>query len=110
MSRPVPSPMRSPMPSPMPSRDGDASGSPDPLTRELVRAVDLALAGHWDDAHAIVQTREDDAVAAWIHAVLHKIEGDESNSLWWYRRAGRTDWARREPDAELRAIRDTLAG
>ena len=95
---------------PMSRGGGDAADPTDPLARELVRAIDLALEGRWDEAHAIVQAREDDAVAAWIHAVLHKIEGDESNSLWWYRRAGRTDWARREPDAELRAIRATLAG
>jgi len=76
---------------------------------ELARAIELALDGRWEDAHAIVQAREDDPTAAWIHAVLHKIEGDSPNALWWYRRAGRTDWAQREPRAELEAIRGSLA-
>jgi len=37
--------------------------------------------------------------------VLHKIEGDRGNSLYWYRRAGKEDLADREPIAELQAIR-----
>ena len=46
------------------------------LRQELMRAVDLALAGDWERAHGIVQKHEDDATACWVHAVLHKIEGD----------------------------------
>ena len=38
---------------------------------ELLRAIELALAGKWDAAHQLVQQYEDDATAAWIHAVLH---------------------------------------
>ena len=37
--------------------------------------------------------------------MLHKIEGDRGNSLYWYRRAGKEDYADREPTAELRTIR-----
>jgi hypothetical protein len=39
-------------------------------------------------AHKIVQADEADATSCWIHAVLHKIEGDIGNSRYWYRRAG----------------------
>jgi hypothetical protein len=39
---------------------------------DLLRAIELALAGKWDAAHQLVQQYEDDATAAWIHAVLHK--------------------------------------
>jgi len=46
---------------------------------ELLQASELALAGKWDAAHQIVQQYEDDATAAWIHAVLHKMEGDLIN-------------------------------
>ena len=53
---------------------------------ELLRAVALALAGKWDAAHQIVQQYED-GTAAWIHAVLHKLEGDLGNARYWYRRA-----------------------
>ena len=73
------------------------------------RAIDLALAGRWDEAHAVVQRDEVDPTAAWIHAVLHKIEGDAGNARYWYRRAGRLDCVDREPTEELRSIREMLA-
>ena len=75
---------------------------------ELIRAVDLALDDHWDEAHEIAQRHESDATACWLHAVLHKIEGDPGNSRYWYRRAGRLDRVDDDAAAELRAIRDTL--
>jgi hypothetical protein len=78
------------------------------LTTELTRAVDLALAGDWDGAHTIVQKHEDDASACWVHAVLHKIEGDASNSRYWYGRAKRTYEDFADPKAELGAISELL--
>ena len=45
--------------------------------------------GNWDRAHAIVQKNEDDDVYAWVHAHLHRIEGDLANAGYWYRRAGK---------------------
>lgn len=75
---------------------------------DLVRAIDLALAGDWEAAHAIVQRDEADPTAAWIHAVLHKIEGDAGNARYWYRRAGRMDRVDTEPRDELAAIRESL--
>lgn len=44
--------------------------------------------GDWDEAHQIVQ-EEDDADSAWVHAYLHRKEGDAGNALYWYVRAGR---------------------
>jgi hypothetical protein len=78
------------------------------LNDDLLQAVKLALAGDWDAAHELVQQYEDDATAAWIHAVLHKIEGDLANSRYWYRRAGRMDRVAEEPRAELADIRAEL--
>ena len=78
------------------------------LRRELSRAVDQALAGDWDSAHGIVQAHEDDATACWVHAVLHKIEGDESNSRHWYRRSGHAYEAYADARAELGAIKAAL--
>jgi hypothetical protein len=75
---------------------------------ELLKAVDLALAGDWDAAHELVQQNESDATAAWIHAVLHKLEGDPGNSGYWYRRANRKIDTVTEPRAELTAIRNEL--
>lgn len=56
---------------------------------ELLTAVEAAVAGEWKIAHGLVQPY-DDAMACWIHAVLHKIEGDLGNSLYWYAKAGKT--------------------
>ena len=72
---------------------------------DLLRAVELALAGKWNDAHRLVQGYENDATAAWIHATLHKIEGDLGNARYWYRRADRMDHVADEPRAELAVIR-----
>lgn len=78
------------------------------LDDDLLRAVDLALAGDWDTAHQLVQQYEGDATAAWIHAVLHKMEGDLSNGRYWYRRADQMEHVEDEPRAELTAIQAEL--
>ena len=75
---------------------------------DLIRAVDLALSGDWDGAHKVVQAFEDDADACWIHAVLHKIEGDAGNSRYWYRRSGHAYEAYADPRQELQAIKAAL--
>ena len=79
------------------------------MHQNLLQAVDLALAGNWDAAHKMVQQYETDATAAWIHAVLHKIEGDQDNSRYWYRRAGKLEHVSDEPTAELTEIRKEIA-
>jgi hypothetical protein len=75
----------------------------------LLRAIELALAGEWDAAHQLVQRHEADATASWIHAVLHKLEGDLGNARYWYRRADRLDHVADEPRAELAGIRAELS-
>ncbi len=75
---------------------------------ELISAVEAAIADEWDKAHAIVQAHEDDATACWIHACLHKIEPDEANSRYWYRRSGHAYEAWSDARAELVAIKAAL--
>jgi hypothetical protein len=43
---------------------------------------------NWENAHTTIQDIED-STAAWIHAYLHRKEGDTGNADYWYRRAGR---------------------
>ncbi len=76
---------------------------------KLLQAIDFALAGQWKAAHEIVQQYEDDVTAAWLHAVLHKIEGDLSNARYWYRHANRLEHVADEPRAELAIIKAELA-
>lgn len=44
--------------------------------------------GDWTAAHEIVQDINS-RTAAWVHAYLHRKEGDESNARYWYRTAGK---------------------
>ena len=81
------------------------------MTHEnLLQAIDLTVAGQWNAAHEVVQQYETDTTAAWIHAVLHKIEGNRDNSRYWYQRAGKLEHVSDEPTAELAKIRKEVAG
>ena len=42
----------------------------------------------WDKAHDIVMN-EEGAACAWVHAYLHRLEGDRDNARYWYRQARR---------------------
>ncbi len=69
----------------------------------LVSAIEAALRSDWDRAHAIVQ-KLDGPLACWVHAILHKIEGDAGNSRYWYARSGgRRDDDFSDPQQELAA-------
>lgn len=52
-----------------------------------VRALWFAAKGDWDQAHEIAQA-QNDAAGSWVHAHLHRVEGDLGNAGYWYRRAG----------------------
>jgi predicted ATP-dependent serine protease len=77
---------------------------------QLLEAVALAQAGDWDAAHNIAQDYSDNT-ANWIHAVLHKMEGDRWNSKYWYAKTGGHQYEEFGSDisAELAAIQQTLA-
>ena len=47
-----------------------------------------AAKGDWDKAHTVVMNDEGPA-AAWVHAYLHRLEGDLPNAGYWYRAAGK---------------------
>ncbi len=80
------------------------------MSEPLESAIRCALAGDWDGAHRIVQDLADPS-ACWIHAILHKIEGDAWNSRYWYARSGGRsyeDYA--DPRAELAAALEFVRG
>ena len=79
----------------------------DPPVAPLLRALWLGLRGDWGAAHEIVQA-EGGADAAWVHAWLHRVEGDAPNAAYWYRRAGKPV-AEGGTDAEGEAIARALA-
>ena len=62
----------------------------DPHRRDesLIRAVEHLEAGAWPQAHEIVQN-EGSPLAAWLHGIVHTLEGDLNNARYWYRQADR---------------------
>ena len=59
---------------------------PPGLTRPA-EALWHAGRGDWDAAHKLVQQDEGEPKHDWVHAHLHRVEGDLSNAGYWYRRA-----------------------
>jgi hypothetical protein len=65
-----------------------AASEPPPEAGRALAALWRAARGEWEPAHELAQA-QDDAEGAWVHAHLHRIEGDEANAGYWYRRAGK---------------------
>ena len=61
--------------------------SPPGLTPALA-GLWWAAKGDWDKAHQLVM-EEDGKDCAWVHAYLHRVEGDLANARYWYKRAGK---------------------
>ena len=76
-------------------------GASGPLT-----ALWHATKGEWDKAHTLV-VDDESKEAAWVHAHLHRVEGDESNAGYWYRRAGKPH-AKSSHDEEWTEIANAL--
>ena len=77
-----------------------------PDVAPLLRALWHDAKGEWDRAHALAQ---DVAAAdgAWVHAYLHRKEGDRGNAAYWYERA-RQPVADDALDAEWNRIAEAL--
>jgi hypothetical protein len=63
-----------------------SAAAPAPEMGTPLAALWWAAKGKWDEAHNIVQD-EETADAAWVHAYLHRVEGDLGNAAYWYQRA-----------------------
>jgi hypothetical protein len=85
-----------------------SDAAPAPQLDAPLEALWWAAKGNWDEAHRIVQD-EHGKDAAWIHAYLHRVEGDTGNAGYWYRQAGRPV-ASGSLDAEWEAIVSALTG
>jgi hypothetical protein len=64
--------------------------------------------GDWNRAHESAQQDEGPA-GAWVHAYLHRKEGDTSNAAYWYSRAGKSP-SRASLDEEWTEITSALLG
>jgi hypothetical protein len=69
-----------------------SSNTPPSVSLEL-QSLWYDAKGDWEKAHTLVQdlnTKD----AAWVHAYLHRKEGDSSNAGYWYRRASKPVFTR----------------
>ncbi len=70
-------------------KESISSASPPTEIDDLaLKALWFARKGDWDQAHELAQTATGHA-GYWVHAYLHRLEGDLSNASYWYRRAGK---------------------
>jgi hypothetical protein len=83
--------------------------NPPPGLNAAQQVLWLARAGRWDEAHDACQDLPDPA-GAWIHAWLHREEGDLENAAYWYSRARQPVPARDlSLDEEWRQIAEALS-
>ena len=78
-------------------------------TREdrLMEVIELLARGAWEEAHPIVQL-DKSVEAAWLHGIVHTMEGDLENAQHWYRKAKRAFPDPVSVEAELMAARQLL--
>jgi hypothetical protein len=79
-----------------------SAAPPPPGLSHALRALWLDARGDWDGAHEAAQADEGGA-GDWVHAYLHRKEGDAGNAAYWYRRA-RKPVCRASLDEEWAAI------
>ena len=84
------------------------SNDPPPSLHGALLALWHDGKGNWDEAHRVAQDVED-ASGAWVHAYLHRKEGDQSNAAYWYNRASQPV-AQDSLDAEWTRIVSALLG
>ena len=76
-------------------------------SHELLRGLALLGAGDWTAAHVIAQG-DASRLGAWLHGIVHMVEPDRSNSMYWYRRADRPFPGMDASAAEIAALRAAL--
>ncbi|MGH7389191.1 MAG: hypothetical protein ACREM3_06980 [Candidatus Rokuibacteriota bacterium] len=79
------------------------------MSDSLARAVELLAAGDWKRAHEIVQ-KETSTLAAWLHGIVHILEGDLDNARGWYTRAERVFPGADAIQTEIAAARSAVEG
>jgi hypothetical protein len=82
--------------------------APSPDLSPALRALWLDARGDWEGAHEAAQADEG-GDGDWVHAYLHRKEGDAGNAAYWYRRAGKPV-CRTSLDEEWEAIAKALLG
>jgi hypothetical protein len=80
-----------------------SKAKPPPRLATALAALWWQAKGDWVRAHALVMD-EGGKDCAWVHAYLHRVEGDLGNARYWYGQAGRA-----VPTGHLPAEWDNIA-
>ena len=83
-----------------------SAAEPPPALSDALRALWLDAHGDWEGAHEAAQADEG-GDGDWVHAYLHRKEGDAGNAAYWYRRA-RKPVCRSTLDEEWATIAEVL--
>lgn len=75
----------------------------------LIAALECLERGAWQQAHPIVQD-DRSPEAAWLHGIVHTLEGDLENARHWYRKASRDFPDPAAVQDEIAAARERLGG
>ena len=62
------------------------TAAPPPDISTALQALWYDAKSDWDKDHELAQ-QEPHPIGAWVHAYLHRVEGDERNAGYWYNRA-----------------------
>ena len=65
-----------------------AHAVPPKAVAPALQALWWAKKGDWDSGHRVIMD-EHGRDAAWVHAYLHRVEGDDGNARYWYTQARR---------------------
>ena len=83
--------------------------APPPGARPALQALWYEARGDWERAHGCVQ-EDASRAGAWVHAYLHRQEGDAANAGYWYARAGKSPPADENAQSdEWKQIAEALA-
>jgi hypothetical protein len=81
-----------------------SKAKPAPDLAPALAALWWEAKGDWERAHGLVMD-EGGKDCAWVHAYLHRVEGDLANAHYWYGQAGKAS-----PTGPLRAEWDSIVG
>jgi hypothetical protein len=73
-----------------------------------LRALWYAAHDDWNEAHRLVQG-DPSSECAWVHAYLHRVEGDLGNARYWYQQAGKKPATDHSLSQELEQLIDALS-
>ncbi len=77
------------------------------MKSDLTRALEFLADGEWERAHKIVQ-KDKSEIAAWLHGIVHIIEGDLNNARGWYKKAKRDFPGAHAAKTEIAAARGVV--